>query len=422
MRKICYQILRDYEQKQSYLNLKLKNLDNEQYPVNQIALRVYGIVANNQFLDYLVDELVERQKIDKSVRLILKMQIFEYRFLNKDEYVCVSEGVKLAKVYCKSASGFINAHLRKLKKIKQLEPTFANVEKNIAIKYSHPRFIVKMLKAQYPDDYIQILASNIEVKNTYVRKVKNLLEPEKFKQIQPFSDLYQYIGQSIVTSDDFINDTIIIQDLGSYLVGKLVAANKTETILDLCAAPGNKTMHIAPDAKLVVSNELHAHRVQVLANNVQKHKLDNVIVINSDASDYDNLVSSLQVAKLSLKYDKILIDAPCSGWGVIKSKPEIKYNHTKTDIDQICEISKKIVENSLNFLKDDGQIIFSTCTLNREENDYLIEEICKKYNLSEVVDEDLVKFTQSTFDTGICLKNYVYNSDSFYMIKLERNE
>ncbi len=422
MRKICYQILKDFESEGTYLNLALKGIDSEQYPVNQIAVRVYGIVQNNELLDYLVDELVGRVKVDKNVRLILKMQIFEYRFLNKESHICCDEGVKLAKRYVKSASGFVNANLRKLETIKELEPTFANEEKNISIKYSHPRFIVKKLAKQYPNDYLQILESNTLKKDTYVRKVSELKMPQDFTTIEPFEDLLRYDGVAIVKQPDFLNGNIIIQDLGSYLVGKLVDATADDIVLDLCAAPGNKTMHIAKTAKTVYANELHSHRAQLIRDNVKKHKISNIEVLNSDASDYEQLSAALSENASPTMFSKILIDTPCSGWGVIKSKPEIKYNHTQNDIDAITQISRQIVENSLNFLAPKGQLIFSTCTLNREENDYLISELCSEYNLREVKNEQLEQFTNNTSELGICLKNYTYNSDSFYMIKLEKND
>lgn len=420
MRKICFQILRNFEQEGLYLNLALKGIDSQKYPVGQIAIRVYGIVQNNDLLDYLVDELVERKKVDKNVRLILKMQIFEYRFLNKEKYIVCNEGVELAKIFSKSASGFINANLRNIEKVLDLEPTFANEEKNISIKYSHPRFIVKKLAKQYPDDYLQILESNTVEKTTFVRQVNDFINLDDFEQVSPFEDLYIYKSNAIVQHPDFVNNNCIIQDLGSYLVSKLVDCKPDEIILDLCAAPGNKTMHMAKDAKLVIANELHEHRVKLIENNIEKHNIDNIKVINSDASNPLELREKL--SNHQLEFDKILVDAPCSGWGVIKSKPEIKYNHTQGDIENIRGISKQIVNTSLNFLKAGGQLIFSTCTLNREENDILISEICEEHNLREVKNAVLEEFTKNTMETGICLKNYIYNSDSFYMIKLERNE
>lgn len=422
MRKICFQILKDFEQNGTYLNLALKNIDGDKYPVNQIALRVYGIVQNSELLDYLVRELTKGAKVDKNVRLILKMQIFEYRFLEKDIHVITSEGVNLAKRYASSASGFVNANLRQVAAVKSLEPSFVNIEKNISIKYSHPRFIVKKLMRQYPDDYLKILQSNTIKKDVFVRRVNDFAKPFDFEQVGEFNDLFRYKGSGIVRHLDFQANNLVIQDLGSYLVGKLVAAKAEDTVLDLCAAPGNKTMHIAKTAKLVVANELHSHRAQLIKDNIDKHKLDNIKVINEDATCNANLLKAFDKYHLPQKYDKILIDSPCSGWGVIKSKPEIKYNHSPEQILNIIEVSRKIITANLNLLAPKGHLIFSTCTLNRDENDYLINEICKQYNLREVADPQLQAFTQNTSESGICLKNYTYNSDSFYMIKLEKND
>ncbi len=422
MRNTCYKILKDFEANGTYLNLAIKNLEGDAQSIAAIAVRVYGIVQNNELLDYLVSELTEKKTIDKNVRLILKMQIFEYRFLDKPDYVCVNEGVNLAKKYTKSASGFINANLRNLETIKDKYPTFANEEKNISIKYSHPRFIVKKLIKQYPDDYIQILESNTNEKDTFVRIVNNLVVPNDFEIIEPFTDLAKYTNKAIVKHPDFINGNVVIQDLGSYLVGKLVDAQSDETVLDLCAAPGNKTMHIAKTAKLVVANELHSHRAQLINDNIAKFKLSNIEVINSDAQSFDEISNNLKQNSSPMLFDKVLIDTPCSGWGVIKSKPEIKYNHSQQDIDNITCVSHNIISNGLKFLKPNGQLIFSTCTLNRDENDYLIKQICEQHNLREVKESSLEQFTKNQMELGICLKNYTYNSDSFYMIKLEKND
>lgn len=422
MREICYKILKDFYQNGTYLNLALKGLDNEKYPVNQIAIRVYGIVQNNEYLDYIIYELVGRKKVDKNVHLILKMQIFEYLFLDKDVHVICDEGVKLAKRYAKSASGFVNVNLRKVANIKGIEPSFVNEEKNISIKYSHPRFITKKIIAQYPDDYLKIMESNCQKKTTFVRKITKGEISSDFVKVEPFDDLYTYNSQAIVRHSDFLEGNIIVQDLGSYLVACLVNPKSDETILDLCAAPGNKTIQIAKDCTHVVANELHSSREKLIKDNIEKFDVNNVTTLNCDATKYHEIKNELIKNDLPQKFDKILIDAPCSGWGVLKSKPEIKYNHNLEDIEKLKRTSRNILENSLNFLKSGGQLIFSTCTINREENDYLIEDFCLENNIRVVQDDELTKFTRSDIKTGICLKNYVYNSDSFYMVKLERNE
>lgn len=422
MRSLSYKILNDYQQNNTFLNLALKNIDREKYPVSQIALRVYGVMQNYELLDYYTRELVGNQKIDNRVKLILKMQIYEYLFLEKEKYIVCSEGVKLSKVYCKSASGFINAVLRNVDQLDGLQPHFKNEEKNISIKYSHPRFITKTLIDQYPDDYQQIMQSNTVKKTTYVRKINDFSRPEDFTEVTPFADIFQYNSSGIVTHEDYLKNNLLIQDLGSFLVGKLVAGKTEDIVLDMCAAPGNKSMQIAKDVDCVVALDLHPHRVKLIEDNARLHQIENIYPLAVDSGDYQQVLSALETKQLPLKYDKILLDAPCSGWGVIKSKPEIKYNHSQSDIDQVIQTAKAIFQVAMEFLKPDGQIVYSTCTLNRWENDYFAKEMIAEYNLREVVDSKLVKFTNSDFETGICLKNYEYNSDSFYMIKMERDE
>lgn len=423
MRENVYKLILDYEKNQTYLNLKLKEIQSDN--IAQITIRVYGIFQNYLYLDYLVDELVEKKKIDKNVRIILKMQIFEYQFLNKDKHVIVNEGVELAKKYTKSAAGFINANLRKVDQVAGRVPTFASEEKNLSILYSIPRFITKRIMKQYPNEYAQILQDFTNIKTTYVRKLENqqLLNADDFQVVNPYLDLYAFTNKNITASPDFLHKNVVIQDLGSYLVGKAVAATPEEKVLDMCAAPGNKTMHIAQSANQVVANELHAHRASRLSESLTNWKIDNVAVINADGTNPDDIDQRLAEQALPLQFDKVLVDAPCSGWGVMKSKPEIKLNHQNEDIKQIVEIQQQLLEAAGNYLKTNGQLIYSTCTLNKEENENQIKMFIEKHpnyrvvSITEIADTEL-----QVSEYGATLLPQTYNSDGFFITKLEKND
>lgn len=419
MRKLAFKVLYEYYTYDTFLNLALKNIDSEKIEnFNQVTIRVYGIVQNDIYLNFIVDQLTQRKKLDVKTHIILKMAIFEKLFLNSiPDYAIISDYTKLVKKVNRKSlnyvSYFLNAYINDLEYI---EPIYSNEMKNIAIKYSTQQWIVKLLAKQYPKDYINIIADTTNKKQTFVRALDDVKLSDKYNKSH-FDDLYTYNG-NVTKSEYFIENKVLVQDLGSYLITKYLNPQKSETILDLCAAPGNKTMHIANNAKLVVANEINITRSKLITTNCEKYNINNVNVINNDATCQNELDNDIQ----GLIFDKILVDAPCSGLGVLKSKPEIKNKLTNAQIDLLLSTQLKILLTAEKYLKEGGYILYSTCTLNKKENEEQVEEfLSKAIHKYEFIPSSIISsFAIESDKIGYTLFPQTQNSDGFYMCLLRR--
>ncbi len=416
MRQQVFKILKDYTYNDVFLNLSLKQIQSKD--ISQITIRVYGVVQNSIYLDFLIDNSLEKgRKIDDMTRIILKMAIFEKLYLESvPDYAIKNEYIELSKKVNSKATNFISYYLNNIfDQIINIEPTFKNEAKNLSIKYSINQWIVKLLMKQYPDTYRLIIKDNLERKTTFVRVIENNLTENYTKT--NFDDLLIFDG-NIVKNDDFLNGKLVIQDLGSYLISVYLNVKNDDVVLDLCAAPGNKTMHISKMAKNVLANEIHPSRAKLIKQNIDKYKIKNVEVIQSDATDIEQLNTNIK----GLKFDKILIDAPCSGIGVIKSKPEIKNKLKIQDVDNLIQTQQKILRVSENFLKEDGYILYSTCSLNKKENEEQIKLFLSESEFEyEIISDEVIKsYTQNENDYGYTLLPNTFNSDGFYMCLLKR--
>lgn len=420
MRLTSYKLLTDFEEHKVFINLRLKQLNNQPEEIKQITIRIYGILQNYEYLNFLVDQTSKEKKLDQQTRRLLVLAIYEFLYLDSvPDYALISEYTKLAKKVHHKSAKYVSYYLNnELTKTADMQPSFSNQLKNESIMYSHPLWLVKRLSKQYPENYLAILQANQKVKKMTARVINELVEPELFETFM-FEDLVKMKKGNMIKSLDFINGNINIQDLGSYLVGKIVDSSTDETILDLCAAPGNKTMHIASTAQKVIANEINPSRFELLNKNIAQKQITNVLTINGDASNYQNIQEQLEAIEAPLKYDKILLDVPCSGWGVFGSKPESKYYQDLKEIETIVKLQRQILETALQFLTDEGEIIYSTCTINQLENEQQIEGFMYDFDLEEIKDQKLSAYYQ-TNKTGITLLPQDYDTDGFYMCKMKR--
>ncbi len=422
MRLTSYKLLTDFEEHKVFINLRLKSLRVSPEEIKQVTIRIYGILQNYEYLNFLVDQTTKDRKLDPEARRILIMAIYEYLYLDSvPEYAVISEYTKLGKKVHHKSAKFISYYLNnELKNLNELKPTFANGLKNESIMYSHPLWLVKRLSKQYPEEYLDILKANQKVKSITARVIKPLIEPEKYESFM-FDDLVKAKESNIVRSEDFKAGNLIIQDLGSYLVGKMVNAKGDQRILDLCAAPGNKTMHIASNAKVVIANEINESRFELLKDNVKSNGFTNIKAINTDASSMEEIEAALNDIEENEKFDKILLDVPCSGWGVFGSKPESKYYQDSSEIEGIVKLQRQILETAINFLAEDGELVYSTCTINKTENIDQVEKFMQDFNFSEVKEAAISDYYLDN-KTGITLLPQDYDTDGFYMCKMKRKK
>lgn len=404
MRKTAYNVLTKVEVNNSFVNLELININSEY--MSQITIRVYGYLQNKLYLEYIVNEITDRKKMDITTKRILQMAIYEKLFLDSvPDYAIIDSYSKICRQYNRDALSFVSYVLNnKISGLTKIEPSFTNEIKNISIRYSYPQAMLKLLIKQYPDKYMDIIKSTLEQKKITGRYInENAPTPYFFDDFSLCS----------VGSEDFINKKCIIQDLGSYLIIKYL--QPSGNVFDMCAAPGIKTLHIAKTATHVVANEINESRCQKLSQNIEDFNIKNVDIINFDASDYQAISEHI---KINL-FDKILVDAPCSGSGVFGSKPDLKYRQSISEINAIISLQEKILDCAVKFLKKDGELVYSTCSLNKNENEEVVLRAIEKHNLEFVSDDTIGKFaTPSTI--GYTIMPYTNHSDGFYMCKLKR--
>lgn len=385
----------------------------------------YGVLERKITLDYIISKYSKKplNKLDTSVLNILRSGIYQILYLdNIPDNASVNESVKLAKkLKLSSASGFINAVLRNFirnGKSYQLPKDMLN---GLSIKYSAPDWLVDKLLKEYPKDIaINILETSIQKAPTFFR-VNNTLCTDiqcidnlnlECKKVEYLPHCYELLSGDITNTDAFKKGYLHVQDLSSQMCCSALNPNANDIVLDICSAPGGKTFTIAEimhNSGKVYAFDLHQNRVNLISKGAKRLNLNNVISQIGDGSKFNE---NLPLA------DKILCDVPCSGLGVIRRKPEIKYKNPK-DFENLPDIQYNILETSSKYLKVGGELIYSTCTLNKSENDNVIDKFLKENpNFEGVSFLENLGEPFGSYKATLCPK--YFNGDGFFISKIRK--
>lgn len=403
-REIALKILYKIDKEQAYSNIALneeikqdrKNLNDKD--IGLISEIVYGVTTWKLTLDEIIKKYskVRLKKISVWILNILRMGIYQIIFLDKiPKSAAVNESVNLAKRYGHSSSAnFVNAILRKIEK-KDYDEFFQindNIER-ISKTNSMPVWIIKeLLKNNNIKDVEKICKySNLKPKTTIrINKLK-ITKKELLQKMQE-----QGINYKETDSEDFLilekikdienlelfkKGFFTVQDISAGLTAQILNPQKGEYVLDACSAPGGKTTYMAElmdnDGK-IEAWDIHEHRTKLVEQNANRLGINIIKTKVKDASVYD--------ASLNNKFDKILLDVPCLGIGVIKRKPDIKWQRKVEDIEEITRVQKLILQNCSKYLKKDSFLVYSTCSILSDENEGVIYDF-----LSENKDFEIVK-------------------------------
>ena len=396
MRKWLWKALDEVVNKEVYSNLYLRNHLHEVSERDRaLATRIfYGTIQNYRYCRACWSKFVEN-KVNDKMDVLLTMSTYQLLFLDKvPSYAIVNDAVNIAKKINVKYAGLTNAVLHKVKHIET---------KDVALKYSLPDWLYKRWVSQYGQEQALIMAkASVNILPLYVRRNVLKTEVEDFSSSEFIcvkDPLYIYTQNDYFHHPYYQKGYMSAQDEGSFAIAKFVDPKENEKILDCCAAPGTKTMAMAEmmyNKGHIDSFDLHAHRKDLIESDAKRLGIDIVHAGVQDATKF----------KSSVLYDRILCDVPCSGYGVLSRKPDIKLRMLPEDMDTLIPLQYAILNNVCQYVKEGGIIVYSTCTMNKKENEKQIQRFLKEHDMFRLVDEVNI-FSDS-------------KQDGFYMAKLVR--
>ena len=453
-REAAYKALLAIERDGSYSNLELSKMLASDELSNKGFIReiVYGVTENKIYLDYILDKFIKKgaAKTKLQALIILRMGVYQILFMNSvPNYAAVNESVALARRFARGTDGFINGVLRNF--IRNMDSASEIDVKGqleyLSIRYSCQLKLVEKLVSMLGFEHAKVLLEHaghrpplsirVNIAKISVKELADRLRAKGFEiEGSKLSDRVLLVkGGALTEANEYKEGLFSIQSEESCAIADFADAKSTELVIDLCAAPGGKAAAMAeqmlkPSASTepltktepgkqpststepltetepgiasgkVIALELYEHRAALIEATARRLGLENIEVRCQDAVE--------QIDELVGKADLVLADVPCSGLGVIRRKPEMKYRD-EFDFDELVEIQKSILETGSSYLKPGGRLIYSTCTINPRENELMVKDFLERHE--EFISEKEVKL--SPFDNGY---------DGFYMNKLKKIE
>ena len=439
-RETALKTLVKIEKEEGYSNIVLNQVIKEnkkiltEKDISLISEIVYGVISYKITLDEIIKKYssIKLKKISIWILNVLRMGIYQIIFLDKiPKSAAVNESVNLAKRYGhKASSNFVNAILRKVDK-KDFEELF-NIKddvERISKTTSMPEWIIKELAKNTNYEDIEEICKNLNKRpkiNIRINRLKtNIVEVKE--ELKKENIIYNTISEDeedflelekikdIENNKLFKNGFFTIQDISAGMTAKILSPKPNELVLDACAAPGGKTTYMAElmnNKGKIIAGDIYEHRLNLIKQNAKRLGISIIETKILDATKY--------YKEYEAKFDKILLDVPCLGIGVIKRKPDIKWQRKPEDLQEICKIQKIILENCSKYLKTGGELVYSTCSILEEENENIIKEFVKKNQNFEI---KKVKNTIKIFENFIKKEGYISikpteKNDGFFICKL----
>lgn len=438
-RRLSLNILRSMEKNSSYINIELDNAlkSSELTPVDKrfVTELVHGVVKWKIYLDYVIFlySSIKPNKMTDVCLNALRLGVYQIIFLDKiPDSAAVNESVKLVK---KSSNpripGFVNGVLRTIIRNRDSIKLPEDKIDFLSVKYSYPVELTEILTDTLGyDECEKFMQAQSERAAVYLRcnttriTRDKLLESlgEKIKvtayENQFFPTLDYCIRAEKMTGlsdiDDFDKGYFYVQDISSSVIGEVINPKEGMLIIDVCAAPGGKTTHIAEkmnNTGKIIAFDKHPHKIRLIEQNAERLGLTNISARCFDSKVFDkNLVG---------RADCVLVDAPCSGLGIISRKPDIKYSVTKEDIKNLAEESYSILCSSSEYVKRGGCLVFSLCTITKEESVMNVERFLKEHkefclDRIECINEDNHGYVTLLPHKHLC--------DGFFVCRMKRKD
>ncbi len=426
-RSLALSVLEDVFEQGAYSNIALnKALEASALSMQDRGLAtelVYGTVSRKITLEwYLAHFIEDREKLDTWVYYLLMLSLYQMLYLDKlPTHAVVNEAVTLAK-RGRGADKFVNAILRKISQSNLPNPAdIKRKNKRLSIQYSVPVWLVQTLIAEYGDERAEKIFQSLHIRNkasirvTDSQQIDRLAE-ELDAQHSPLSPVGLVKSHGHFAATDYFKQGLIaIQDETSQLVAPTLKIQGEEQILDACAAPGGKTCHMASylTSGKIMALDLYEHKLTLIEENAKRLGLaDKIETKRLDASRVHEEFGPDT-------FDKILVDAPCSGIGLIRRKPDIRYNKAAMDFENLKTIQLQILDSVCQSLKIGGIITYSTCTIIAKENQEVIDEFLQTHPNFEQV---LLEHPRADIMVDGCLliTPEQYQTDGFFIGQFRR--
>ncbi|MGB5824166.1 MAG: 16S rRNA (cytosine(967)-C(5))-methyltransferase RsmB [Proteocatella sp.] len=422
-RELGYEAINNVINQGGYSNIAINKILRKNDLDNQnrgfFTELVYGTIENKLYLDYVIQKY-SNQKVEdlsKEILVILEMGIYQIREMNSvTDFAAVDESVKLCKEVYPRGSGFVNAILRSvLRDPKAFDINIRDNVERISIEYSISKDIAQLLLSQYGQEVTEDIMYGFSQKpqlyiranrlKTNAQELKTLLEEEGVSvELVPENEDALAVKnlKNIENNQYYKAGYFTVQDISSMKCVKELDPKDGDYILDVCACPGGKTTYMAElvnNQGNIDAMDISENKLELVKNTCRRLGIEIVKTQVNDATKYNENMAD--------KYDKVLVDAPCSGLGIIRRKPEIRYK-TEKDITSIYGVQEKILRNAAKYLKVGGTLLYSTCTINKDENQKITDAFLSKNKNYTRVQDDIMMLPGDN------------EVDGFYICKMER--
>ncbi|MEH7502380.1 16S rRNA (cytosine(967)-C(5))-methyltransferase RsmB [Neobacillus drentensis] len=440
VRAIAMDMLVAIEKNQAYSNLLLNNtIEKHKLSPKDVGLLTeltYGTLQRRMALDYYLEPFVkDNKKLANWVHHLLRLTLYQMVYLDRiPDRAAIYEAVEIAKSRGhKGIASLVNGVLRSIQRegLPSMEEV-SDSNKRLSLETSHPEWLISRWVNQFgyekTKEMCEInLTAPLQTARVNFTKISRdecvaILEEDGY-QIEKspiIPEAIRSLKGNLASTIAFKYGMFTIQDESSMLAAYALGAEQNEFILDACAAPGGKSTHIAEkmaNTGEVISVDLHQHKVRLINDNAKRLGLENIKTSVSDSRQ-------LQEKFKNESFDRILLDAPCSGLGVMRRKPDMKYTKTEKDIERLSTIQQDLLRSVTPLLKKEGILVYSTCTVDKEENEYTVKTFLKnnpefegdltfKERMPEAIQPLITGFDLQIFPQD-------FGSDGFYIAALRK--
>ncbi|MBQ8197548.1 MAG: hypothetical protein IJZ73_05775 [Clostridia bacterium] len=405
----CYCILNKVYSDKTFLKQAINSTIIEESNRALTVKTCYGVLDKDIELSYYL-KVIAPKSPKLAIRTILKISMYAIKYLGKKPYAVTQNAVELTKKLGKAgASGFVNAFLRKF--------INSNIElpnekaENLSVKYSYPLFAVKKLIADYGYKKTVDILSAENTDNFlvfYDVDGENYLKERAVEYTKtPFENVFKV--KNFIRNEDYDKGIYTYQSIGSVAICDIVEL--CDNLLDCCSAPGGKSIRLSYKCTSVTSWDIYPHRVELIEDYKKRMHRDNVYPSCHDSKVFD--------ASFLEKFDAVLVDAPCSGLGVVNDNPDIKLNREENSIKELNKEQISILNNVCKYVKKGGYLYYSTCSILLDENTKIIEKFLRENPDFVVENINSPLEHEDYFGTNAFLPN-ISGGVGFYVAKLKK--